>query len=70
MQFLQEKKAIINIRKNFISLDNREYEIGIGTCLTDENDLVILKKSKNFAVKKNDFINEKLINRMKQKTRT
>ncbi|KAG0439692.1 Retrovirus-related Pol polyprotein from transposon opus [Dictyocoela muelleri] len=67
MQFLQENEAIINIKENYISLDNREYEIEMKDHIIDENETIIYKKSKIFSAKETISKEDKWIRKIRYK---
>ncbi|KAG0420565.1 Transposon Tf2-6 polyprotein [Dictyocoela roeselum] len=67
MKFLRENDAIINLKDNYINLDNREYEIGKERSNLDMYEQDIVTKTTVFSINKTDKDFKELKDIMKTK---
>ncbi|KAG0436253.1 hypothetical protein DMUE_4317 [Dictyocoela muelleri] len=67
MQFLKDNDAIINLKDNYIKIDNREYEIYYEETKLDEHEQTIAAKSAVFSMSHSDVDFKELVKKLKKK---
>ncbi|KAG0420641.1 hypothetical protein EQH57_0066 [Dictyocoela roeselum] len=67
MQFLKDNDAIINLRDNYIRIDEREYEIEYEEAKFGEHEQAITSKSTIFSMTRSEVDFKELVKKLKEK---